>query len=158
MYMYIYVQCTYIYYQDIPTAAPTDLKADTFNGSSAVVSWSPPPPQHRSVHISSEMKLQTTLAPEAVASVTRELTFGTRHWSNPVLAPEERFWRPFFVRSKKIIWIKSMEHKLLKMFQVTIVFHTDEFIFVWSFKNWNGHQNCFSGAKTGLLRREGAKT
>ena len=44
---------------------------------------------------------QTTPAPD-VASVTRELTFGTRpHRSNPVLAPEERFRRHFFVRPKK---------------------------------------------------------
>ena len=43
-----------------------------------------------------------------------------------------------------------MEQKLLEMVQETIVFHTDEFIFVWSFKNGNGRQNCSSGDKTGF--------
>ena len=51
-----------------------------------------------------------------------------------------------------------MKQKMLEMVQVTVLFHTDEFIFVWSFKNGNGRQNCSSGAKTGLLRRAGAKT
>ena len=51
-----------------------------------------------------------------------------------------------------------MEQKLLEMIKVTALFHTDEFIFVWSFKNENGRQNRSSGAKTGLLRRVGAKT
>ena len=51
-----------------------------------------------------------------------------------------------------------MKQKLLEMVQVTDLFHTDEFIFVWSFKNGNGHQNRSSGANTGLLRRAGAKT
>ena len=45
------------------------------------------------------------------------------HRSNPDLAPEERFWCPFFVRPKKIILIKrrgkSMEQKLLEIVQVT---------------------------------------
>ena len=49
-----------------------------------------------------------------------------------------------------------MKQKLSEMVQVTVLFHTDEFIFVWSFKN--GRQNRSSGAKTGLLRRAGAKT
>ena len=56
------------------------------------------------------------------------VNLGTRR-SNPVLAPEERFWRPFFVRPKKIILIKrrgySMKQKLLKMIQVTVWLHTD---------------------------------
>ena len=82
--------------------------------------------------------------------------------SNPVLAPEERFWRPFFVRPKKIILIKrrgkSMKQKWLEMVQVTVLFQTDDFIFVWPFKNGNGRQNRSSGAKIGLLRRAGAKT
>ena len=51
-----------------------------------------------------------------------------------------------------------MKQKLLEMVQVTVLFHTDELIFVWSFKNGNGRQNRSSGAKTGLLRRAGAKT
>ena len=36
--------------------------------------------------------------------------------------------------------------------------HTDDFTFVWSIKNGKGRQNSSSGAKTGLLRRAGAKT
>ena len=51
-----------------------------------------------------------------------------------------------------------MKQKLLEMVKVTVLFHTDEFIFVWSFKNGNGRQNRSSGAKTGLLRRAGANT
>ena len=43
------------------------------------------------------------------------------------------------------------------MVQVTDLFHTDEFIFVWSLKNGNGCQNRSSGAKTLLLRWAGAK-
>jgi len=51
-----------------------------------------------------------------------------------------------------------MKQKLSEMVQVTVLFHTNEFIFVWSFKNGNGRQNRSSGAKTRLLRRAGAKT
>ena len=50
-----------------------------------------------------------------------------------------------------------MNQKLLETVQVTVLFHTNELIFVWSFKNGNGHQNRSSGANTGLLRRAGAK-
>ena len=50
-----------------------------------------------------------------------------------------------------------MTQTLLEMVQVTVLFHTDEFIFV-SFKNRNGRQNRSSNAKTWLLRRAGAKT
>ena len=50
-----------------------------------------------------------------------------------------------------------MKQNLLEMVQVT-VFHTDEFIFFWSFKNGNGRQNRSWGAKTWLLRRAGTKT
>ena len=49
-----------------------------------------------------------------------------------------------------------MEQKLLEMIQVTIWLHTDKFIFVWSYKNGNGRQNSFSGAKSELLRRASA--
>ena len=45
-----------------------------------------------------------------------------------------------------------MKQNLLEMV------HTDEVIFVWSFKYANGRQTRSSGAKTGLLRRAGAKT
>ena len=41
------------------------------------------------------------------------------------------------------------------MVQVNVLFHTDEIIFVWFFKNGNGRQNRSSGAKTGLLRATG---
>ena len=34
-----------------------------------------------------------------------------------------------------------MKQKLLEMVQVTVLFHTDEFIFVWSFKNGTRRQN-----------------
>ena len=80
--------------------------------------------------------------------------FAPTHRSNPDLAPEERFWRPYFVRPKKR-WGQSMKHKLLEMVQVV---HTNEIIFVWSLENGNGRQNNSLGAKTGLLRRAGAKT
>ena len=50
-----------------------------------------------------------------------------------------------------------MEQKLLEIVQVIVLFHTDELLFVWSFKNVNGGQHCSSGAKTCLLRRAGAK-
>ena len=67
---------------------------------------------------------------------------------------------PVFVRPKEIILIKmrgkSMKQKLLEMVLVTVLFHAGEFIFVSSFKNGNGCQNCSSGATTGLLRRAGA--
>ena len=66
------------------------------------------------------------------------------------------------VRPKKIILIKkvrnSMKQKLLEMIQVTVWLHTDEFIFVWFYKNENGRQNRSSGTKTELLRRAGATT
>ena len=84
---------------------------------------------------------ETTPDPD-VASVTRELPFGPAHRSNPVLALKEGFWRPFFVRPKKILLIKrrgkSIKQKFLEMVQVTDLFHNDEFIFVWSLKNGNG--------------------
>ena len=51
-----------------------------------------------------------------------------------------------------------MKQKLFEMVQVTVLFHTDEFIFVWSFKNGNGCQKRSAGAKTWLLRQAGAKT
>ena len=46
---------------------------------------------------------------------------------------------PIFCKAKKgyidkEAW-ESMKQKLLEMFQVTVLFYTDEFIFVWSFKN-----------------------
>ena len=50
-----------------------------------------------------------------------------------------------------------MKQILLEMVQVTVLFHTDDFFFIWSFKNGNGRQNCSLGAKAGLLRRAGAK-
>ena len=53
---------------------------------------------------------------------------------------------------------KKYETKVVGMVQVTVLFHTDEFIFVRSFKNGNGRQNRSLGAKTGLLQRAGAKT
>ena len=71
--------------------------------------------------------------------------------SNPVLAPEERFWRQLFVRPKKIVLIKrrgnSMKQKLLKMIQVTVWLHIDEFIFAWFYKNENRRQNRSSGTQ-----------
>ena len=51
-----------------------------------------------------------------------------------------------------------MKQKLLEFIQVTVWLHTDEFIFVWFYKNENGRQNRTSGAKTELLRRAGATT
>ena len=39
-----------------------------------------------------------------------------------------------------------MRQKLFEMVQGTVLFHTDEFIFVWSFKYANGRQNRSSGA------------
>ena len=50
--------------------------------------------------------IQTAPAPD-VASVTRERSFSPARRTNPVLAPDERFWRPFFERSKKIILIRG---------------------------------------------------
>ena len=98
---------------------------------------------------------QTTPVPD-VASVTRELTFGTH------LSKYPSFGARFFVRPKKIILIKrrgkSMEQKLLEIVQVTVLFHTDELFFVWSKTETAGRQNRSSGAKTWLLRRAGAKT
>ena len=44
-----------------------------------------------------------------------------------------------------------MKKKLLELVQITVLFHNDEFIFVWSFKNGNEGQYRSSGAKTGLL-------
>ena len=57
--------------------------------------------------------------------------------SNTALAPEERFWRPFFERSEKIILIKSrgnsMKQMLLEMIQVAVWLHTDD-LFLFGFK------------------------
>jgi len=36
---------------------------------------------------------------------------------------------------------ENMKQKLLEMVQVTLLFHTDEFIFVLSLNNGNGRQN-----------------
>ena len=62
-------------------------------------------------------------------SVTRAQTVATDIRSNTVLAPEQWFWGPFFVRPKKIILTKRqgkiIKHKLLKMIQVTVLLHTD---------------------------------
>ena len=44
-----------------------------------------------------------------------------------------------------------MKQKLLEMVQDTVLFHTDECIFVWSFKNGNGRQNRSLGAKLGYF-------
>ena len=60
-----------------------------------------------------------------------------------------------------------MKQKLLEIIQVTVwlhhrvigglrPLHTDEFIFLWFYKNGNGRQNRYSGAKIELLRRLGA--
>ena len=51
-----------------------------------------------------------------------------------------------------------MKQKLLEMIQVTVWLYTDEFIFVWFYKNENGRQNRSSGVKIVLLRRAGSKT
>ena len=65
---------------------------------------------------------------------------GTTLWRPPVEVTQ--FCRPFYVRLKKIILIKrrenSMNQKLLKMIQVIVWRHTDEFIFVWFYTNENG--------------------
>ena len=53
---------------------------------------------------------------------------------------------------------KRYETKVGGKGSITVWFHTDKFSFVWSFKNENGRQNPSLGAKTGLLRRAGAKT
>ena len=85
---------------------------------------------------------------------------GTNFWHPPIEVTQ--FWHPFFVRPKKIILImrrgKSMKQKLLEIVQFTVLFLTDKFIFVWSFKNGNGRLNRILGAKTGLLRRAGSIT
>ena len=45
-----------------------------------------------------------------------------------------------------------MKQKLVEMVQVTVLRHTDEFIFDRiGFKNGNGRQNSSSGAKTGYF-------
>ena len=41
--------------------------------------------------------------PPDVASVSRELLLAPAHWSNPVLAPEERFWRA----QKRLYWSRG---------------------------------------------------
>ena len=84
------------------------------------------------------------------------------HRSNPVLAPEEQFWYPVFVKPKK----DYIDQEAGEKYETKVVgngsshcfVHTDEFNFVWSIKNGNGRQNRSSGAKTGLLQRAGAKT
>ena len=48
-----------------------------------------------------------------------------------------------------------MKQKLLEMVQGTVLFHTDELIFVCSFKNGIGRQNHSSVAKTGLITSMG---
>ena len=51
-----------------------------------------------------------------------------------------------------------MKQKKLERIQVNVWIHTNEFIFVWFYKNENGRQNYSSGAKTKLLGRAGATT
>ena len=69
---------------------------------------------------------------------------------------------PVSCKAKKIILIKkrgkSIKQKLFEIVQVTDLFHTDEFIFVWSSKNGNGCQNRSSAPAIWLLRRVVAKT
>ena len=82
------------------------------------------------------------------------------HRSNQVLAPRSGLAPVFCEANQNYIDQeagKSMKQKLLEMVQVTVLFHTNELIFVWSFKNANGRQNRSSGAKSGLLRRAGAE-
>ena len=98
---------------------------------------------------------QTTPAPD-VASVTRELTFGTRPSKKPSFSTRGAVLAPTFCKAKKDyidqeVRGKSMKQKCLEMVQVTVLFHTDEFIFVWSVKNGNGRQNRSSGAKPAQL-------
>ena len=51
-----------------------------------------------------------------------------------------------------------MKHKWFKMVLVnTVLFHTDEFIFVRSFKNGNGRQSRSSGAKGPKLNNFGGR-
>ena len=93
---------------------------------------------------------------------------GTNFWHLPIDVTQ--FWHPRssfgtrFSKAKKYYICqearrgKSMKQKLSEMVQVTVLFHTNQYIFVWSFQNGNGRQNHSQGAKTGLLRRAGAKT
>ena len=94
-----------------------------------------------------------------VGSVTRELTFGTRP---AVEVTQFRHPRSGFGAREKIILIKrrgkSMNQSWWKWFKLLFCFKLMKFIFVYSFINGNGRQNRFSGAKTGLLRRAGART
>ena len=97
---------------------------------------------------------------------TSVVNLGTKLWRPPVEVTQ--FWRPrsgfgarFFARPKKVILIKrrgnSMKQKLLEMIQVNVWLQTDEFIFVWFYKNKNGRQNRYSGAKTELLQRRASQ-
>ena len=70
---------------------------------------------------------------------------------NPVLIPEERFWRPFFVRPKNYIDQEVGEKCVTKVVGNGYCFHTDEFIFVWSFKNGNGRNNAPQVPKLGYF-------
>ena len=92
---------------------------------------------------------------------------GTNFWLPPIKVT--KLWHPMSGFGARFLWGqkefidqearrgKSIKQKLLEMIQVTVLFHNDEFIFVWSFKNGNGRQNRSSDAKNGLLRRTGAK-
>ena len=61
----------------------------------------------------------------------------------------------FFERPENIILIKrrgkSIKQKLLEMIQVTVLFHTDEFILVWSFKNGTGAKTTHRVPKLGYF-------
>ena len=61
---------------------------------------------------------------------------GTKLWRTTVEVTQ--FWRPFFIRLKKIIPIKrrgnNMKQRLLEIIQVTVWLHTDELIFLWFYK------------------------
>ena len=78
---------------------------------------------------------------------------GTNFWHPPIevtqFAPEERFWRPFFCKAKKDYIDQEAgeecETKVVGNSSVTVLYTTEEFIFVWSFKNGNGSQNLVPG-------------
>ena len=81
--------------------------------------------------------------------------------SNPVLAPEERFWHPFpFLKDQTKINSISMKQNSNWIHFQQLLFHTfppplDQYNLFGLTKN--GRQNRSSGAKTGLLWWAGAK-
>ena len=108
-----------------------------------------------------QTEILTEIWPNTLATgvpcLNRALSWGTARWINLVLAPEEQFWRLFYVRPKKIILIKrggggnSMKQKLLEIIQVTIWLN----LILLSFTKWKWEPKPFLGRQNWVISTGG---